>query len=113
MFIFNLLCIIYTYIFISGKKYSFFISLRETFSQTMNSSSSSINSISPSISDYDPKKSSRIDPKYGYMNYINIRDIQIAVGNLMCLSIMADRPYIQKPESLYQEIPALHLDVLG
>ncbi|KAG8186186.1 hypothetical protein JTE90_012010 [Oedothorax gibbosus] len=96
-----------------GKKYNFFISLRETLSQTMNSSISSISSTSPNTSDYDPKKSPRIDPKYGYINYISIRDVQIAIGNLMCLSINAERPYIQKPEGLYQDIPALHLDSLG
>lgn len=79
----------------------------------MNSSISSISSTSPNTSDSDPKKSPRIDPKYSYINSISVRDVQVAIGNLMCVSINAERPYIQKPETLTQDISGLHLDSLG
>ncbi|GFQ91889.1 peroxisome biogenesis factor 1 [Trichonephila clavata] len=96
-----------------GKPYDFFISLKENSNQTFNSSYSSVSSTSPVTSETDQKKSNSLYPKYGYLSVDKLQEIQVISGSLMCLSIQADRPYLQKSDGLYQEIPALHLDALG
>ncbi|XP_055934143.1 peroxisomal ATPase PEX1-like [Argiope bruennichi] len=95
-----------------GHKYFFFVSLRENSNQTFNSSYSSVNSTSPNVSE-DQNKSISAPPKYGYLTIDCLSEIQVVLGNMMCISIIADRPYLQSPEGLYQELPALQLDALG
>ncbi|GFU57826.1 peroxisome biogenesis factor 1 [Nephila pilipes] len=96
-----------------GQQRDFFVSLKENSNQTLNSSYSSVSSSSPVTSDTDQKKYNSQYPKYGYLNFENLQGIQVIPGNLMCLSIQVDRPYLQKSDGLYPEIPALHLDALG
>ncbi|GIX95535.1 peroxisome biogenesis factor 1 [Caerostris extrusa] len=87
--------------------------LKENYNQTFNSSYSSVSSVSPNTSDTDKKKSSLIHPKYGYLNPDNFQDIHVVSGIMMSVSIRVERPYLQKDDGLYLEIPAVRLEALG
>ncbi|CAL1268220.1 unnamed protein product [Larinioides sclopetarius] len=95
-----------------GNKQLFFVSLKENPNQTFNSSYSSVSSTSPNISE-DQSKYTSAYPKYGYLTPDCLPEIQIVLGNMMYISVTADRPYLQSPEDLYPELPAIQLDTLG
>ncbi|KFM80114.1 Peroxisome biogenesis factor 1, partial [Stegodyphus mimosarum] len=92
----------------SGYERDFFISFESNYE------------LSPHISSDDSSlKQKRLnkEPAYCYINYKYMLSLctnnRLKIGEPMCFSLSVDRPYLNKPDGLYQHIYGLSLEDLG
>ncbi|XP_035229833.1 peroxisome biogenesis factor 1-like, partial [Stegodyphus dumicola] len=90
----------------SGYERDFFISFESN------------NELSPYISSDDSSlKNLNKEPAYCYINYKYMLSLcmnnRLKIGEPMCFSLSVDRPYLNKPDGLYQWISGLSLEDLG